>query len=149
MDNSESVTFVVFDQIWYILKKQDLRLVFFGQDANVVEKRPSCLIFESFLGSRFAERLTREASTDDVHFGNVIEYIPDVAVDIKATWLAPISFVCLCRMLVNVGCKNALMTESVEGGVEAADATKQVNKAHENDLVATVNKDDVEGPRWN
>jgi len=33
----------------------------------------------------------------------------------------------------------------VEGGVKTADATKQVNEAHENDLMATVNKHDAEG----
>lgn len=52
-------------------------------------------------------------------------------------------------MLVDVGCKDAFMTESVEGGVEATDATKQVNEAHENNLMATVNKHNVEGSRWN
>ena len=110
-----------------------------------MEKSPSCLVSEPFLGSRFAEWLAREASTDDVHFGNVIEYISDVAVDIKATWLTPICLVGFCCVLVNVGGEDTLVTEPVEGGMETADATKQVNKAHENDLVATVNKHDAEG----
>ena len=69
--------------------------------------------------------------------------------DVKATWLAPICLVGFSCMLVNVGRKDALMTESVEGGVETADATKQVNEAHENDLMATVNKHDAEGMLWN
>ena len=114
-----------------------------------MEKRPSRLIFEPFLGARFAERLARESSADDVHFRNFIKDISDVAMDVKAPRLTPICLVGFRRMLVNVCCKNTFMTESVEGGVETADATKQVNEAHENDLMATVNKHDVEGPRWN
>jgi len=49
-----------------------------------------------------------------------------------STRLSPICLVNGCCMSINISGEDTFMAQSVERGVESADATKQVNESHRN-----------------
>ena len=99
--------------------------------ADVVEQGAAGLVLEPLLRPGLAERLTWEAGTDDIHLRNVVEHVPDIALDIEAPWLAPVGLVDLSGMLVNVRGEDAFVAQLVQGGVEASDATEEVGESHQ------------------
>ena len=99
--------------------------------ADVVEQGAAGLILKPFLCPGLAERLTWEAGTDDIHLWNVVEHVPDIALDVEAPWLAPVGLVDLSGILVDVCGEDALVAQLVQGGVEASDATEEVGESHQ------------------
>ena len=98
--------------------------------AYVVKQSTAGLILEPCLSPRLAKRLTGEAGTDYVHLGDIVDDIAYVGEYIEAPWLAPIGLKYLSRVLVDVSGEDALMTQLVHGGMEASDATEEVDESH-------------------
>ena len=99
--------------------------------AYVVKQSAAGLVLEPLLCPGLAERLTLEAGTDYVHLRDIVDDVAYVREDVEASWLAPIGLVDLSGMLVDVGGEDALVTQLVQGGVEASDATEEIGESHQ------------------